>query len=200
MTVELLAGRICPEATSCLRVSELVAQIEGRLETLLGILLQAMPCDPTQVKGQIGLHFRHRRRIVPQQGRDHLCGVLAAEGPPAGGHLIEQDSEREDIGPLIDRLSFHLLWGHIRHRAHDESFLGQGPCRLVFASGHRAALVQLGQAEVEDLHPAFLVHHDVGRLEIPMGDALLVGGAQGIGQGNGDVEDPIQRQAASGTI
>ena len=40
-----------------------------------------------------------------------------------------------------------------------------------------------GQAEVQDLHLAFPIHHDVAGLQVPVHDALGMGGLQGLGDG-----------------
>ena len=54
---------------------------------------------------------------------------------------------------------------------------------------------QLGEAEVEDLHAAVGVDHHVGGLQVAMGDAALVGGADRVGQR----ESPSCSHASSGS-
>jgi hypothetical protein len=44
----------------------------------------------------------------------------------------------------------------------------------------------VGEAEVEDLHAAVLAEEDVGRLEVPVDDAVGVGVGQGSGGGRAD--------------
>ena len=57
---------------------------------------------------------------------------------------------------------------------------------------------ELGQPEVQDLHVPIRGHHDVGGLEVPVDDALLVSRSQGIGYGGADLEHLRQGQAARG--
>ena len=51
------------------------------------------------------------------------------------------------------------------------------------------------EAEVENLEPLLLVLHQVVRFQIPVDDALLVRRTHRIGEGNGQLEELVQRQA-----
>ena len=61
-------------------------------------------------------------------------------------------------------------------------------------------LAQLRQAEVEHLHAAVRRDHDVARLQIAMGDAALVRGADGVAHADTDPQQRVERQAAAGII
>jgi hypothetical protein len=55
----------------------------------------------------------------------------------------------------------------------------------------------LRETEVQHFDPAVVADHDVARLEIAVGDALLVRGRYGVGQGNRDFEEPVEREPLS---
>ena len=101
---------------------------------------------------------------------------------------------------MIHGFPRHLLRGHVRDRPQNRPFAGRERAR-----GREAPLgvtlprrEQLGEAEVEHLHPALSGHHDVGGLEVAVDDAALVCRAQRLRQGNRDLEDPLQGQAPLG--
>ena len=52
----------------------------------------------------------------------------------------------------------------------------------------------LGEAEVDHLHRAGLRHHDVGRLEVAMDDALLVRRLERLGDLPGDGKRVFERE------
>jgi hypothetical protein len=57
---------------------------------------------------------------------------------------------------------------------------------------------QLGDAEVEDLDPSVGADHDVAGFEVAVGDAALVGGAQGVGDRNRDFQELPRREPVLG--
>ena len=116
----------------------------------------------------------------------------------AGGHLVEDDAEREDVGPMIDLLALHLLGRHVGDRPDDRALLGEGLGRHVVVLARVARRGELGESEVEDLHRAVLGDHDVGRLEIAVGDAALVRDGQGLDQRGGDLDRALDRQPVTG--
>ena len=59
-------------------------------------------------------------------------------------------------------------------------------------------LAELGETEVEHLHPAVAVDHDVAGLQVAMLDPLGVRRGEGVGQGHGDLEELLERQAPRG--
>ena len=61
----------------------------------------------------------------------------------------------------------------------------------------RLAVHPLRETEVQHLDPAVVADHDVGRLEIAVGDALLVRGRHRVRQGNRDLEEPAERETLS---
>ena len=57
---------------------------------------------------------------------------------------------------------------------------------------------ELGQSEVEDLHPAIGRQHDVAGLEIAVRDAAGVSSSQGIRHRNRDLEEAVDLHATLG--
>jgi hypothetical protein len=112
-----------------------------------------------------------------------VVGLL--EGPPAGEHLIEHDTERPDIRTCIDIIAAKTFGAHVRQRADD----GAGPRQSVSR--------QLGDAEVEDLDDALGRQHHVGRLDVTMNDAALVCMRESLGDLPGDADGLVQRHPTS---
>lgn len=115
------------------------------------------------------------------------------EGTLPTGHFIEDDPEGEDVGAVVDSLSLHLFGRHAGNGSHHHSLLGLRPgddlgVEHVFLNRFE----DLGQSEVEDFRTTLLGHHDVRRLQVPMGDAFVVGGCEGIGERYPDIEEPCQ--------
>ena len=108
-------------------------------------------------------------------------GENAARHFPAE-HFVEHHAHRVDVRALIHVHAALLLRSHVVWRAHDEAGLGGG-------GGFRRRFGQPRQAKVRDLHMALGVHHDVGRLDVPVHDALPVR----VGQRRADLPGERQR-------
>ena len=87
-------------------------------------------------------------------------------GQVAGQELVGQHAERVDIGGRRDRLAEHLLGRGVFARHHRRLRAGE--------PGLGSGFEQLGDAEIEQLHGAFVGDQDVGRLEIAMDDEIAV--------------------------
>ena len=72
-------------------------------------------------------------RLALQHRRDRARQILARKRPLPGEQLVQQATERPDVGPLIDGFATRLLGAHVRGRADDLS--GHG-----LESGHRSQL------------------------------------------------------------
>ena len=86
---------------------------------------------------------------------------------------------------ILDRsstgLPFGLLGRHVAHRSQDASFSGH-VLRGKIAVARRGSEPRfgLGEAEVEHLDTAIVALHHVVRLQVPVGDAFLMGGRDGV--------------------
>ena len=136
---------------------------------------------------------------VAEDRRHQLRRRVAAERPGPREHLVEHHAEREQIGPVIERSSLDLLRRHVRHRPDDRPrrrHLGRGDGSHVGLAQSRSSGWREGQTEIEHLHPSVFRHHDVGRLQVAMGDLLLMRRGERIGQRQRQLQKPLQRQTS----
>ena len=107
---------------------------------------------------------------------DHPGGL--GQGPvlelirqPVGQQLEEDDPQGVHVGPPVDGggVAGHLLGAHVAERAEELAGAGQA------GGGQQVGVGGVGHAEVEHLRLAGLIHQDVGRLEVAVDDALVVG-------------------------
>ncbi len=127
-------------------------------------------------------------------------GSGAVEGQAAGGHLIEDGAEAEEIGARIDFFAAGLLGRHVGDGADGGTGAGEqgGVDGGADADGGLFVFFgQLGEAEVEDLGAPAGGDEDVGGLDVAVNDAFTVGGVEGVGDLNGDVEKLVVGEGAS---
>ena len=137
------------------------------------LLLQALQADRLQVARDRRIEPPRRHRLVADdlEHRVHRRGRL--ERRPAGDQGIERRPQRIHVGRRADLapLAAGLLRRHVAGRPHDLARAGQPA----------VALHLLGQAEVGDPRVAVLVEQDVGRLQVAVNHAALVGILDGLG-------------------
>jgi hypothetical protein len=133
-------------------------------------------------RGSPSLRFQRRTAWPPAPGRHRLLGADLHEGfedvgglerRPAREALVEDGPQRVHVRRGADVLDLprSLFGGHVRRRSHDRA----GP--------RQADVVEaLGQAEVSHLRLAVGGEQDVGRLQVAVDHALVVGGLDGPGQ------------------
>src|SRR5271165_1851035 len=61
------------------------------------------------------------------------CRSLTTEGALAGGHLVENQSEGENVGARVQLRAPHLLRRHVTRRAHGDSGAGEGGINNFYA-------------------------------------------------------------------
>ena len=138
-------------------------EILGGLEALLGLLLQAAAHDALQSR---------------RDGMVHL----AVEGALPRNHFVEHGAEGKNVGARIDNRAAHLLRSHIADGAHhyagfggrtgEGQARGWGCCRRVRR--------HFGEAEIQNLCPAFLSDKNVVGLQIAMNDVPVVSRRQSL--------------------
>ena len=120
-------------------------------------------------------HRVERRWRIAEDAREDGVDALAFERPSPGQHLEQHDAERPDVGGRPDAAEPDLLRRHVRG----------APDRLV-RPGDPGVLLELGDAEVEDLHQSVGTEHHVRRLDVAMHDALGVRLGEPVGDLGGD--------------
>ncbi len=74
------------------------------------------------------------------------------------------------------------------HGTEDGALGGDRLCRKLSQLGLEIGFLQLREPKVEHLDAPIVGHHDVGRFEVSMHDALVVRGRDRLGKRNGNVE------------
>ena len=101
-----------------------------------------------------------------------FLAVRGGEGGLEREQLVERGAEGVDVAAVVDdhALGERLLGAHVAERAEQ-------------VAGHRHAgvLFDAGQAEVGDPELAGVVDQEVGRLDVAVEDAVLVGVVEGFG-------------------
>lgn len=173
-----------------------------------GLFFETMEDDGLKFDGKGWGYFAQWRRFGELDGADglKLGGVGAVEGMSAGGELVEDEAEGEDVGLDAGLAGNELLGGHVGDSAATRGVGGawNGLGRTDFAFVDGAAGIELGligaeaasKAEVEDLDEAAVGEHDVGGLEVAMEDSEQVGGGEAVGDLNAGGEDQLEAGGA----
>jgi hypothetical protein len=168
-------------------------RLVARGETLGGVLPQAPPHHRLHRRRHLRVQRHQARRLVPQDGRQDLRRRQAPKRTTARQKLVKHRPQGKHVGPRPRRLPLHLLGRHVPDRPQEHArrrVLRRRGARGVGVARHQR-LLELGQPEVEDLHPAFLRQEHVLGLEVAVDDAPLVSRAQAPGR----LQHPAQRLA-----
>jgi hypothetical protein len=174
-----VSGHVCCDSP------ELLDQLPCAGEASGGILLEEAAHDRIQP-------LRHRPALE-RRGRGMEDGIgrrdrrATLEGPPPGHHLVEDDTEREEIAALVHVRREQLLGRHVAERAHGRSLA----CQLHPGRGVRPGRA-LGETEVQHLHASARPHHHVRRLHVAVEDARPMRLAEG-GRDLYDDRDRLRR-------
>ena len=119
--------------------------------------------------------------------RSNSCRSSPAKAGSQRQQLVQRRPQRVDVGAVVDHhaLGQRLLGAHVAQRADQ-------------VAGHRQPRValHLGQAEVRHPQAAGRVHQQVGRLDVAVDDAQLVGVVQRLGR----LDAPLGHAAEVGRV
>src|SRR5262249_18519842 len=129
--------------------------------------------------GYVRIDFTDWPRAVLANALQHRHAAAGPERCSAGAQRVKDAAETEEIAAVIDGQSLGLLGGHVLRGPRDDAALAQA------VIVHRPR-----QAEIGDLDPLHAVfEQDVGRLDVAVHQALLVGGGQSLGYLHADAQD-----------
>ena len=123
-------------------------------------------------------------------GVEQLHQGLAVERDDPGQHLVGDGRQRVAVGGRADLVSGDLFRRHVRRSA------GSYPRHRL----QRRTLKEFGKSEIRQDRSAFIRQQDVGRLDIPMDDAMAVrvikpgGDPPEVFQGGGQVDRPMRHR------
>jgi elongation factor G len=150
------------------------------LVALVGDLGQGAVEDGDQpLRQRADVVLRRREGLVDDAVGDHR-EVVAAEGLLAGQHLVEDDAQGEDVGPVVDVAPLDLLRRHVVGGAQELPVVGE------------VRGVEPRDAEVGELDPPLAGDEDVGGLDVAVHHPLGVGVLQGLGDLPDDVADALE--------
>jgi hypothetical protein len=87
------------------------------LVTQVAIFFEGAIDDVFEFGGEIGIEADGLDRSAMENRFEDLGTGVAAEGKRAGGHLVEDDAEREEIAASVDFLAADLFGRHIGNGA-----------------------------------------------------------------------------------
>ena len=138
----------------------------------------------------------HRVGIDRSDLVENLEQVVGREGRLAGGELVEEHSQREDVAGLGGRLAADLLGRQVAWRAEQSRRRSRrGPARPSRRCGPAARAGAARQAEIEDLDQPVGGDHHIFGLQVAVHDSLGMGGRHSRGDLAGDRQ---QRRSNAG--
>src|SRR6202030_3897526 len=117
-------------------------------------------------------------------------GSISGKRALAGGHFVEDKTERKQVRALVQFLAAHLLGGHIGNRAEGNAiagemrFLSGGAETAGFLQGELSALAfwqELGKTKIEELYLTAIGNENVSGFDVAVNDGFGVGSFESIG-------------------
>ena len=159
-------------------MAQVGGQIARRGVTPPRLLCQRLQADRLQIARNAIVELAQALRLVVENLVQQHPEV-AAEGELAGEQFVEDDTEAVHVAAAVDlaRLTGRLLRAHVRRCAYDRPIL----------SDPNVSGVALGEAEVHQARPANAVQHHIGRLDVTVDDAALMGVIERFGKSGRDL-------------
>ena len=141
------------------------------------LLCERLHHDVRQRSGDVVLQAQGRDRFVDDAVDDR--GVvrrrLAAERVRAAHALVGDDAEREHVAACVDLLAADALGRHVRRGPEHGALAGERTALRPFDAALRSDIAELRDAEVRELDRPVACDEHVVRLEVTVGDPVLVG-------------------------
>ena len=172
----MLPGRspACPDRAIGQETTQIVRQLRGVVVAPSGFLRDRLQDDGLEVTRDARIDPARAWRLGMEDPLGQPGTVAGPERGPEREHLVERQPQPVDIAPTI-RAAAEPFRGHVPERADD-----------VALSRQFDGILGLGQPEVGHPGDAFGVEQDVGRLDVAVQDALVVGVGQGVGHLDAD--------------
>ena len=138
-----------------------------------------------------------RRRCVHRMGPDEVHRRDAVDRQLAGQHLVEENSQRIEVGASVERESARLFRREVCRCADDHA--GGSQLRHRALAGF-ACVEDLCNTDVHDLDPVggvLAAEQNVWRLEVAMDDAVAVRLLERVGDLLGDEQGAIGLEATA---
>ena len=171
-----------PLADLVLQGHQVLEHVEHGPVTVLRRALQRLAHDDAPERRQRGGLAASNGDLVAEQGVEDRGFALDRQRMSTGEELVQQDSQRPDVGAQVDLRAARLLRRHIGERS--ETYARQGEVGDVSPS----------QPEVEDLHFAVVGDEYVRRLDVAMDDADLMCVGEPARDLNGDRRRALDRE------
>ncbi len=140
--------------------------------------------DAAQGFGHIEIQFLRRRGVGLDHVMHHGAQRLTRERLLAREQFVQHHGHGKQVGTPVDLLAHELLGAHVERRADERPLLRQ--CRI----GH------VSDAEVGQLDRRIPGHHDIGRLDIAVDHAVVMGASQGLADVRADCGSGFRREIA----
>jgi hypothetical protein len=131
--------------------------------TIAWLFLEALVDDVCELAWNLGIHGSRTLVLLETDLVHRRFALVLDEGLLARDHLIEHDTEGEDVAARVELVAENLLGRHVRGRADASACFGE-----------IAEIRVARDAEVHHLHAAGSRDHDVCGLDVAMHDAAVV--------------------------
>ena len=137
-------------------------QLKQHILHRLGPVLRRFPQEfgdnDFHLRGAVRSEFAQWARLLLANAVHQTRRILPGERLLVTQQLVQQYSKGPDVGAFIRMFPVILFRRHVSVGPDEHSGLGLG------------GVQHASDAEIHHLHHAFLVHHHVARLDIPMND------------------------------
>ena len=95
------------------------------LVTKLGIFLDCLRDDFFELRWQVRIHARCRRRFTLENRIENYARGVSGESLAPSGHFVQYQAERKQVRAPIQFFAAHLFGRHVRHRPERGAWAGE---------------------------------------------------------------------------